>query len=448
MKRFALLMAASSFALGSFGDIRPATAASEIDALQAQIEALARQVEDLKRAQAAAEAKAAKRAEKAKDTGNKVLAKGSPGTFIIPGTNTEFHIGGYVKGDAIYDLSEDAGGDLFFANSISTGDANDESSFSAHARQSRLRVRTKTPTQFGDLKTLLEGDFFNTEGNEVISNSAGLRLRHAWGELGNWGVGQFWTNFMPIESYPATVDFNGPAGLPFIRQVQVRYTQNVSDNFKWTASLENSEFDGRGIGFDAANPTRIVTIGETTGFGGLDAGFDVAPDATFAATYFDDWGLVKLAGVGRILGNPNGGDEFGWGVNLSGNAKLWPGGKVNGSFSYGDGIGRYILNGVNNDGFIDATGDLETIEAYGLNVGVTQKVADNVTVGLQYGRYESLDTFAAGDIDTLNTVHATVFYKPLPRVTLGGEVIYGDREDQDGDDDDAVRLQTSLQVNF
>jgi len=350
MKRFALLMAASSFALGSFGDIRPATAASEIDALQAQIEALARQVEDLKRAQAAAEAKAAKRAEKAKDTGNKVLAKGSPGTFIIPGTNTEFHIGGYVKGDAIYDLNEDAGGDLFFANSISTGDANDESSFSAHARQSRLRVRTKTPTQFGDLKTLLEGDFFNGEGNEVISNSAGLRLRHAWGELGNWGVGQFWTNFMP--------------------------------------------------------------------------------------------------GVGRILGNPNGGDEFGWGLNLSGNAKLWPGGKVNGSFSYGDGIGRYILNGVNNDGFIDATGDLETIEAYGLNVGVTQKVADNVTVGLQYGRYESLDTFAAGDIDTLNTVHATVFYKPLPRVTLGGEVIYGDREDQDGDDDDAVRLQTSLQVNF
>ena len=244
---------------------------------------------------------------------------------------------------------------------------------------------------------------------------------------------------MPIESYPSTVDFNGPAGIPFIRQTQIRYTHPFSDSFSVSGSLENSEFNGRDVNGAFSESINL----------GVRAGLDKYPDATLAATYRGDFGLVKLAGVGRILSSPTSGDEaFGYGINLSGNTKLWEGGKLLVSGTYGDGVGRYILNGFGQDAFLEADGDISTIEAYGVTAQVTQQVTDKVTLGLAYGRYEALDTFGPNDLDNVNTVHATAFYSPTDRVTLGGELIWGNRENDNGDDDDAFRVQTSVQVNF
>ena len=38
-------------------------------------------------------------------------------------------------------------------------------------------------------------------------------------------AGQYWTNFGTLAAYPGTVDFEGPSGITFIRQAQVRWTQ-------------------------------------------------------------------------------------------------------------------------------------------------------------------------------------------------------------------------------
>ncbi len=62
----------------------------------------------------------------------------------------------------------------------------DNSTF-AGVRQSRLGVRSSTPTDFGDLKTIFEFELF---GTGVDSGQTTFRLRHAWGELGNFGAGQ------------------------------------------------------------------------------------------------------------------------------------------------------------------------------------------------------------------------------------------------------------------
>lgn len=440
MKKKSHLLAGCALAIGMFGGAPAAFADAQLDLLKEQVRLLSERIADLEREQVETKEVIADTRETVADTRDRaVLSTGkAPGSFILPGTNTEFQVGGYVKADLIYDLDESTG-DAFVPESISVTDDNDDERFRAHARQSRLFVKTKTPSEFGDVKTLLEGDFFGVGGNEVFSNSASFRLRHAYGEIGGLGAGQFWTNFMPIESYPGTVDFNGPAGIPFIRQTQIRYTQPVSDRLTISGSLENSEFSGR----DANG-----TFSESTGLG-IRAGLDKFPDATLAATYRGDSGLIKLAGVGRILGSPVGDDEaFGYGVNLSGNTNLWEGGKLLGSFTFGDGVGRYILNGFGQDAFVDANGDIETIGAYGITAQVTQKVTDKVTLGLAYGRYEALDTFGPNDLEEVNTIHASAFYKPTDRVTLGGEVIWGNRVNDNGDDDDALRLQTSVQLNF
>ncbi len=362
----------------SLAPMQPAQAGAtddELRLLRQQMTEMLKRMEELENRQVETEVEIEETRKTAVITSGK-----SPGSFILPGSDTTIEISGYIKADFIYDVSEGMG-DLFVPESISTS-GNDESRFRAHARQSRLRVKTSTPTSMGPLKTHFEGDFFGGGGNQVISNSTTFRIRHAWATIGGIGAGQFWSNFMPIESYPTTLDFNGPAGLTFIRQAQLRYTAPIDENLTISVSLENSEFSGRNAG---------GAFSESTGGGnsvGFNAGIDKAPDFTAAAIYRDDWGLVKLAGLGRYLGSPDdeGDGEVAWGVSISGNAKLWPGGKVMGAFLYGEGVGRYLINGFGQDAFVDDDGDVHTIEAFGGAIQIRQQLTDEFAVAIAYGR--------------------------------------------------------------
>ena len=160
-----------------------------------------------------------------------------------------------------------------------------------------------------------------------------------------------------------------------------------------SASLENSEFSGR----DAVGP---ISESTTTG---IRAGLDELPDFTLAASWKGDKAFVKLATVVRKFGSPTSNDTAtGWGVNLSGNASLWEGGTIFGSLSYGDGIGRYLINGFAQDAFIDAAGQIQTIEASGATFGISQAISPKLTAGLALGYYEVNDTFAATDTDNID----------------------------------------------
>ena len=51
-----------------------------------------------------------------------------------------------------------------------------------------------------------------------------FRLRHAFGELGNFGAGQTWSAFMDIDVFPNSLEYWGPNGMVFFRNVQARWT--------------------------------------------------------------------------------------------------------------------------------------------------------------------------------------------------------------------------------
>src|SRR5436190_10177181 len=57
-------------------------------------------------------------------------------------------------------------------------------------RQTRFGVKSWFPTSMGDLKTTFEWELF---GTGVDAGQTTLRLRHAYGELGQWGAGQTWS---------------------------------------------------------------------------------------------------------------------------------------------------------------------------------------------------------------------------------------------------------------
>ncbi len=375
---------------------------------------------------------------------NVVTGGDEPGSFKLPGTDTSIKLGGYVKGDLIYDVRADTG-DSFAASAIpADGSAGDKrnGSFRAHARQTRFNITTWTPTDFGEVKTFIEGDFFGGGGNERLSNSTSFRLRHAYGQVGPVLVGQTWSEFMDLAAYPTTIDFFGPAGIPFIRQGQLRYTYKINDTWTVAGSIENSEFAGHD------------TAGNLVGSDGGDVkiGIDTLPDFVASVKYKRGGWSAKLAGVARDLELDSVGahdSEFAWGVHASAVVPTFGGDSLQANFTYGDGVGRYIINGAGNDAFVDANGNLDRIQAWGVAAGYTRQWSDHWQSNLVYGHYEVLDTFNATDTENLDTVHLNLIWQPSDRFRYGIEYIFGHRGFDDGSlDNVAHRFQFAGQFFF
>src|SRR5688572_29001721 len=104
----------------------------------------------------------------------------------------------------------------------------------AGVRQSRLGFRSSTPTALGDLKTIFEFELFGTGADEGQTT---FRLRHAWGELGPLGAGQYWSPFSDPDVYPNTLEYWGPTGIPWYRNVQLRYTPIQTETSSFMVAL-------------------------------------------------------------------------------------------------------------------------------------------------------------------------------------------------------------------
>ncbi len=94
-------------------------------------------------------------------------------------------------------------------------------------RQSQFGVKGYTNTPIGELKTQFDFDLF---GVGVDEGQTTMRIRHAYGELGRILVGQTNTPFMDGGVFPNTVEYWGPTGMVFFRNIQIRYAAMKGDN--------------------------------------------------------------------------------------------------------------------------------------------------------------------------------------------------------------------------
>ena len=76
----------------------------------------------------------------------------------------------------------------------------------------RFGAKSEVPTALGPLSTIFEFELF---GTGVDAGQTTFRLRHAYGELGQFGAGQTWSPFMDIDVFPNSVEYWGPTGMVF-----------------------------------------------------------------------------------------------------------------------------------------------------------------------------------------------------------------------------------------
>jgi hypothetical protein len=313
----------------------------------------------------------------------------------------------------------------------------------AGVRQSRFGVKGYIPTSNGqEIKTIFEFELFGTGPD---AGQTTFRLRHAWGELGKWGAGQTNSVFMDIDVFPNSIEYWGPPGMVFFRNVQLRYAPMQGEN-ELHIALERPGASGD-PGVQSGTPEVADLVSHFP-----------MPDLTAHYRMTRDWGHVQVAGIVRYMEwddltpTPidSSGDATGWGINLSSNLKVLQG-TARLQVVYGEGIANYM-----NDATADvgATGDADIGEALpvlGISAFYDHTWSDDWTSTIGYSLIE-LDNSAAqtpsafhrGQYALVNLLNHSV-----ENLMWGGEIQWGDRENNsDGFTSDDVRFQVSVKYNF
>ncbi|HHD63215.1 MAG TPA: porin [Desulfobulbaceae bacterium] len=406
--------------------------------MKAMIEQLKQTVQTLEQKMAVMEENQAETNKTVKE----VAAKESQPSGLQLPANTTMKIYGYAKLDALY-TDTDGGGKYAYTPSAVPLDKDQDkladNSFIMHARQTRLGFATSTDTAYGKFNTKIETDFYGAGGNERISNSYGLRLRRAYGELGHLRVGQDWSTFIDLAAYPETLDFGGPAGSLFIRQALIRWTQ---------------PFEGGSAMFAIENPETTFLTKTDDGDVSINGGNNAFPDFIARVNLDPGFGHYSLAGMLRQLSIDSGiYDDSQLGYAFSANAIIPTIGKDNLhlEINYGNAMGRYMESAFD-DAFLNpVTHDIETNDQYGGFVSYQHFWMENLrsTVIYSYVERDNDLAYVTDSADSkYQSAYANLIWSPIPRVNVGLEYIWAYREVENGDDGDMNRVMGSFQYKF
>lgn len=316
-------------------------------------------------------------------------------------------------------------------------------------RQTRLGVKGYHNTPLGELKTHFEFEMF---GTGVDAGQTTIRLRHAYAELGKFGAGQYWSPFMDIDVFPNTVEYWGPSGMAFFRNVQFRYMP-IQGETRLTFALERP-----GASSDQGVYSDRIELSD------VNPRFKL-PDLSAEYRYGRKWGYVELAGILRKIewvdqGNSPydlSGDALGWGLNLSTNLNLGKSSVFRGQVLYGEGIQNYMNDAPADIGIKNNLSDPNK-PILGVALPVTGIVAFldhnwnskfSTSIGYSYIGIDNSDGSSANAFKKGDYAVVNLMYYPAERVMMGAELQYGKRTNfKDDFTSDIVKLQFSFKYNF
>ena len=419
-----------------------------------------------------------------------------PRSFVIPGTDTSLRVGGEVRLSVDYFLS--GGGQQLNGlptNTIGTAGTLEGTPLDIHGqkvggvtvpvdfahsrshfaffspRESRIRIESRTPTQWGEAGTAFEFDALGGVASAAdpaqVANSLILRVRHAYFTLGPLLVGQTSNWMFDAESHTETLDFGGEPFLGPDRQPQFRWTQPVSYIPGAAVALEfdlpDTDVRTAAGKFDSDNSTAFpgvvvfpAGVGTINPAGGsinpAKAGF---PDTIFGAQMDTPTSHTRLGLVLRDLKFNDGHfidkEYIGYGGGVQGWIKpLWFGwerDQIVYGFGAGEGIGRQITGSTNdaidtNYGAFAVTSlatansvMVKPITEYAGWLGYTHHWKDNLRSTISTGiRHEDYNFNLIGPAQALVadkelvTAHINLIWAPVPFADVGIEYLYGHRQ--------------------
>jgi len=397
----------------------------------------------MRRALAATAASLALGAFAAEDDPDFAVSKGSPleaqlrqrleaAIRTIPGTDTQYLIGGYLQVDGIASRKKQDGDEqnTFIVSTTPFGPA--DSDYVLSVRQSTFNSLTRTPTSIGDVWTRLDVNLFPLDGKTA------LNLNQLYVRFGDWLIaGKTYSTFMDEDALPTTLDYNGPSGVTFVRQWLARGSIPFGSGWSLQASVEQAQADleDEGVLFSAHTEAR-------------------RPDLAARVRWEGDFGHVQLAGLSRSIDvnveSPAGTRERqvnGTGVSLSGSLSVFGARSFLWQAVTGKGVGRYFNDPLSSTGVaLGSDLRLELVRSSGLTLYYQHKwTPDWMTVAGASTLWVSTDGFRQPDeLRRVVYASANLIHRLTPTLIVGGELLWGEATRVDGTSATNARVQLSV----
>lgn len=357
--------------------------------------------------------------------------------------NTHIDFGGFIKADTMMSKYSDGdlaagsiGRDFMVPSTIPVGGEASSKELDFIAKQSRFWLKSETMTSAGMVRGHIEIDFqTNGIGDERISNSYSPRIRHAYLTWDKWLFGQTWSTFFNVSALPETLDFVGAAGTVFERQPQIRYTSGP-------------------IMLALENPSTTLYGGDSNPSEYDD---NSAPDVVARYNLVGDWGNVSLSAMGRqlkyqdtVAAVPYEEDKYGYGLAVAGRVMLGAMDDIRFQANYGNALGRYTTLNAFRSGQIEADGSIELIDQWSGVLALRHHWSDRwrSNFAVSVSEADNPDTVAVTTSKRVQSAHANLIWQVAKPLSLGGELIYADREIENGDDGNLKRVQFTAKYAF
>ncbi len=303
--------------------------------------------------------------------------------------------------------------------------------FEATSNGSQLRLDMRAPSMPGNPRIYYQNDFFGDDTAQMR-----YRLQHFYGEYYGLVAGFTYGVFEDPDSWPDTVDYEGPNALIFARRPLLQYIHELAPNWDIKFGLESPQ-----IAVDTAS-----NEGSTSQQRAPDTGFNIRWTPGDLGHLQFSTILRALTAKGGSFGEHN---TIGWGVNLGGSLNASASDTIQFLGVYGEGIG-----GLGNDSGFDNTdaafnssGDLQALPYVSGLVALTHQWTPSWRSTATFG-YVQLDNTS---IQAPTSYHISrygsvnLMYQVYKRVNVGVEGLYGFREVKSGEDTgDVFRVDIGL----
>jgi hypothetical protein len=383
-----------------------------------------------------------------------VLAVATAARAQTPAAPT-IEIYGFAQADTIADLRTN-NPDWYDVNRPSRlpsfrDEFGDDGHFYASPRQSRFGVKSVLPTSNGDVRGTFEFDMFGV-GRDAGQTT--IRLRHAFAQWKQIGAGQTNSQFMDIDVFPNVLDYWGPNGMLFFRNVQVFWKPYDTGTSNAAIAIEQPGASG-----DAGVLSDRIELQNVKGRFPL-------PDLTGHYRLGTGWGYVQAGAAMRYIAwddlLPNdafdlSGHDWGWGVTASSNVKVGASDVVRLLGVYGDGVQNYFNDAPVDVGLQTNPGHPRTpvtgkaLPVLGLLAYLDHNWTSRWSTAVGYSRVDvdnsdlqTADAFRLGQYASTNLI-----FVPVQNVMVGGELQWARRDNNaDGFRVDDYRVQFSFKYSF